>query len=287
MRFLAGMLFGLGLILVLSVGTSVALLSGEPEVVTQGAPAIATPQIERPNLPASASEVSRPDLRPSLPEVFDYTPQVGDVATYRMRDGLSLRRFSVFDGGQGAAPRPVVILFHGASRDELSMIDMWDETARAHGLILISLKSNGATWDPGTDDSALLARALATAEADFPIDRAQIFLFGHSAGSIYAQMLANRGDGPWLAVAGHAGTYPARWTATQPVAVPVRHYLGSSDALFEAEHARQSVQALAGAGHYAELVLIPGHTHWFYEGGPAIAEDAWGWFAGMMDDPAG
>lgn len=304
MRVIGALLFGLGLIMILGVGAMIALREGmsvdlsrfvpqtaEPEAVADAAPAPQRlPQIaaaQRPDRPASFNELSRPDLRPNAPADLDYTPQVRDVRTYRTRDGLSLRRFSVYDGGQGAQPRPVVILFHGASRDELSMIDMWDDTARAHGLILISLKSSGASWDPNTDDTGLLASALDAAEADFPIDRSRMFLFGHSAGSIYAQLLANRTDGPWLAVAGHAGTLPAHWIIEQDTPAPVRHYLGSSDGLFAPHDARQSAQGLADAGHYAELALIPGHTHWFYEGGPAIAEDAWLWFAEMMADPAG
>ncbi|WP_044007100.1 alpha/beta hydrolase [Jannaschia sp. CCS1] len=240
-----------------------------------------------PQWPAGFIETERADLRPRAPTSLNYTPQVRDVITYRMVDGLSLRRASAYDGGQGPVPRPVVVLFHGASRDELSMIDMWDETARTHGLVLISLKSGGPSWDPNTDDTDVLARALDAAEADIPIDRSRMFLFGHSAGSIYAQLLANRADGPWLAVAGHGGTLPALWVQARDAAPPMRHYLGSSDGLFAPYDARQSSEVLAAAGHHSELVLIPGHTHWFYEGGPAIAEDAWLWFAEMMAEPAG
>lgn len=299
MRIIAFIFFGVGLVTVLGVGANVALHYGVPaqtdaytEVASAGAP-VAVPSQPRPqvmppqlpDLPAGYIEISRPDLRPAAPADLEYTPEVSDVTTYRMIDGLSLRRASVYDGGQGPEPRPVVILFHGASRDELSMIDMWDETARTHGLILISLKSSGASWDPNTDDTGLIARALEEAEADFPIDRSRMFMFGHSAGAIYAQLLANRANGPWLAVAGHGGTLPVHWVQPQDAAVPMRHYLGSSDGLFAPFDARQSAEGLAEAGHHAELVLIPGHTHWFYEGGPAIAEDAWHWFADMMSEP--
>lgn len=301
MRVISGILFGLGLVLVLGVGASVALRQALPAADTANADtssfraaASSGPQISRraalpqmPRRPAAFAELERRDLRPDAPASLDYTPQVADVTTYRMVDGIGMRRVSAFDGGHGPIPRPVVILFHGASRDELSMIDMWDDTARTHGLVLISLKSDGPSWDPNTDDTDLLARALDLAEEDFPIDRSRVFLFGHSAGSVYAQLLANRGNGPWLAVAGHGGTLPAHWVQTRTAAPPLRHYLGSSDGIFPPFDARQSSQALAAAGHYSELVIIPGHTHWFYEGGPAIAEDAWLWFAEMMADPAG
>lgn len=304
MRAIGIILFGFGLFLVLGVGATIGLRhmpEGGPMALFQTDPAPETttttpgvtsiiPRVTPPqpvDLPASFSEQQRADLRPSAPSNLDYTPQTRDVSTYRMIEGLGLRRASVYDGGTGPDPRPVVILFHGASRDELSMIDMWDDTADAHGLILISLKSDGATWDPNSDDTGILARALDAAEADFPIDRNRMFLFGHSAGSIYAQLLANRANGPWLAVAGHAGTLPVHWQQPQENAPPIRHYLGSSDGIFAPFDARQSAENLAEMGHFSELILIPGHTHWFYEGGPAIAEDTWQWFAEIMAEPAG
>lgn len=308
MRAIGIFLFGIGFLLVAGVGVTIGLRhmpEGGPMALFQDdtAPALATtvapdmpvaaravraPRAPEPlDLPASFTEITREDLRPAAPASLDYTPQVREVTTYRMIDGLRLRRAAVYDGGTGPTARPVVILFHGASRDELSMIDMWDDTADAHGLILISLKSDGGTWDPNTDDTDLLARALDAAGADFPIDRNRMFLFGHSAGSIYAQLLANRADGPWIAVAGHAGTLPAHWILPRNDAPPIRHYLGSSDGIFAPHDARQSAENLAQMGHFSELILIPGHTHWFYEGGPAIAEDAWRWFADVMGEPAG
>lgn len=303
MRVIGSLIFGFGLVLVLGVGSTIALRQGLPgpeaaiedvtsvRTVAASAPSasiirqVAPPQM--PEWPSGFTEIQRPDLRPSVPGSFDYTPQVQDVRTYRFAEGFGLRRASVFDGGQGPIPRPVVVLFHGASRDELSMIDMWDDTARAHGLILLSLKSDGASWDPNTDDTDILARALDAAEEDYPIDRSRMFLFGHSSGSVYAQLLANRADGPWLAVASHGGTLPAHWVQPHDDAPPIRHYLGSVDGIFATHDARLSGQALAEAGHHADLVMIPSHTHWFYEGGPAFAEDAWRWFAEMIAEPAG
>lgn len=289
-------IFGLGLVLVLGAGLAAAARHFDVDVplallshdlVPDTAPAMARAAAGRPVFPASYTLTERRDLRPRLPSEFDYTPQVRDVATFRIVEGLSLRRLSLYDGGSGTAPRPVVILFHGASRDELSMIDMWDDTADAHGLLLLSLKSNGATWDPNTDERAVLARALDLVAADYPIDFSRIFVFGHSAGSIYAQMLANRLPGPWLAVAGHGGTVPDTWLEPRDAAPPVRHYLGSSDGLFPPATARQSAEALSRMGHRSELIIIPSHTHWFYVGGPAIAEDAWQWFAELAAGQAG
>ena len=231
--------------------------------------------------PAQLILSERPDLRPAPPRNAEYEPTVRDVTTYQFRDGRSLRRATVYDGATGAEPRPVIVLFHGAGRDELSMIDMWDDVADAHGLLLLSLKSEGATWPFRDNESDVIAQALSLAEADVPIDRDRLFLFGHSDGAIYAQRLANGFPGSWRAVAAHAGTLPVDWVEDRIAGAPIRHYLGSIDGIFATHDARLSAEAFAANGHHYEFQLIPQHTHWFYTGGPAIAADAWQWFETM------
>ncbi len=296
MQVIRLLIVGIGLVMILGAGGAYGLRHLQVDLPFAGLlpdaagdeGAVDAAQPRRPDLPASYTALERNDLRPPLPVDVSYSPVVRDVTSYRMVEGLAtVRRASIYDGGTGTEPRPVVVLLHGANRDELSMIDMWDDTADAHGLLLVSLKSDGARWDPNNDDSGLIARALDLAAEDYPIDRERVFMFGHSSGSIYAQLLANRYDGPWVAVAGHAGFVPEGWLIPQDNAPAIRHYLGSFDRLFPLADARQSGQALADMGHFTELVVIQGHTHWFYEGGPQIAEDAWLWFADLVAEPAG
>jgi predicted esterase len=237
-------------------------------------PALAT-QPPAPYPPALFIARERRDIRPAAINETGFEPTTRDVTTFE--EGV--RRVGLYDGGQGDTPRPVIVLFHGAARDELSMIDMWDSTADAHGLLLLSVKSLGERWDPSIDDRPLIAAALAHAENTIPIDHDRIFLFGHSNGSRHAQFLANRVDGPWRAVATHAGTLAT--DLMQPRVAggpPIRHYLGTSDHLFPTDEARVAAETLADMGHRSELMVLPTHTHWFYSIGPRIATDAWLWF---------
>ncbi|MEJ6390399.1 alpha/beta hydrolase [Gymnodinialimonas ulvae] len=244
------------------------------------APTLATAP-PAPYPPALYITRERRDLEAEASDGSDYTPEVRDVTTLRIRNGLRLRRVGLYDGGQGEVARPVIILFHGAARDELSMIDMWDDVADANGLLLVSLKSADTRWDLGTDERPLIAAALTQAEATIPIDRDRMFLFGHSNGSIYAQFLAHRADGPWRAVATHAGTLPAEGMRLRDDGPPIRHYLGAYDHIFPMEEARAAALTLSEHGHRSELMVIPLHNHWFYNAGPRIARDAWAWFEVM------
>ena len=278
MQRLASLVLVLGIAL---MGYAAWLYVGETHAAPDIALATSAPT---PHPPAAYITRDRADLRPAPFDGTDYTPTVRNVTTHRIRDGLTMRRFSLYDGGQGTDPRPVVVLFHGASRDELSMIDMWDDVADANGLLLVSLKSPGGTWDTEADERPLIAAALAQAETSIPVDRDRIFLFGHSAGAIYTQFLANRGPGPWRAAAAHAGTLHPAWMRPNADAPPIRHYIGSSDGIFPTHDARVSAETLAEMGHRSDFMVIPQHSHWFYIGGPAIARDAWAWFDTMAPD---
>lgn len=226
------------------------------------------------------TEMERPDLRPDLPTTATYEPVVDGADSHRILDGVTPRTWWGYAPDNIAGPAPVVILFHGGGRGGLSMIDMWQQTADANGLVLIAIDNvNGA---PGEiPDGTFLHHVIDAAEAAYPIDRDRMFLFGHSAGAITAQLVANRVIGPWRGVAGHAGHVNPALLHRIRDAPPIRLYLGTSDRIFDVANARLAADYLSRAGHDYQLILIPGHTHWFYEGGPDFAADAWTWFASL------
>ncbi len=230
--------------------------------------------------PGRFEVVERPDLRPLMPRNPHYeSPLIGGVMTETTFDGLTPRRWQIYaPGGATDEPRPVIVLFHGTNRDGMSMIHMWKRVADAQGLVLIGLNAPSGGWRGDDPDADYLHAVLDQAAARHPIDRDRMFLFGHSAGSIVAQVVGNRVQGPWRGIAGHAGTVNPGWLHRVTDAPPVRHYLGTADHIFATEAAIAAGQMVAEAGHDHQLVLIPGHSHWFYVGGPMFAADAWAWF---------
>lgn len=225
--------------------------------------------------------VERPDLRPFMPRNPSYeSPLLAGVATRVTLDGVVPRPWQIYvPPGDAAGPRPVILLFHGANRDGMSMVHMWKQVADAHDLVLVGLNAPRGGWSADADAGRYLHAVLDDVAADHAIDRGRVFLFGHSAGSIMAQLVANRVHGPWRGVAGHAGTVNPGWLSPIAGAPPIRHYLGTADHIFPVDEAIMAGELAAEAGHDHALVLIPGHTHWFYVGGPAFAADAWAWFA--------
>jgi predicted esterase len=233
--------------------------------------------------PGHFEVIERRDLRPLLPRSFEYEPPLlGGVTTQSTPDGVFPRRWQHYvPPSAGDGPSPVIVLFHGANRDGRSMIHMWKSVADAEGLVLIGLNQPAGGWRGDDPDGTYIHAVLDHADALHPIDRDRMFLSGHSAGAIMAQVVANRVHGPWRAVAVHAGTVNPGWLSRIADAPPVRHYLGAEDHIFGTEDAIAAGRLAAQAGHDHELVLIPGHTHWFYVGGPLFAADAWTWFESL------
>lgn len=227
--------------------------------------------------------IERPDLRPRAPASVEYTsPQIEGADPQVTLTGVMPHRWHLFAPTASTTDaNPVVILFHGAGRDSLSMIDQWQQVALDEGVVLIGLNAPPGGWPFETPNGELLSGILDQANGVVPLDRDRVFLYGHSAGSIMAQVVANRVASPWRGVATHAGTVNPGFLHRIDNAPPVRHYLGTSDGIFDTATARLAGELVAQTGHDHTLVLIPGHTHWYYEGGPAFAAEAWKWFESL------
>lgn len=192
-------------------------------------------------------------------------------------NGVS-RTWYGYDGAKSGQIAPVVILFHGSGRNGRDMLAPWQAIAKSEGLMLIAPDAvDSQAWSASRDGVEFLEAVLADAADLYAIDRRRIYLFGHSAGANMALALSVRPPAGVRAVVAHAGSLFATSLPENPVTV--RIYVGDQDRLFPLTEVRRSAQLLASAGHPTDLVVIPGHDHWFYDAAPAIAADAWAWFA--------
>lgn len=172
---------------------------------------------------------------------------------------------------------PLVILFHGAGRDGLSVLDMWLELAQTENIALLAPNSNGQTWPTKDLNPALIHGLISSLENNVSIDFDLVFLFGHSDGASYAQKLLRQTKGPWRAASLHAGYTIDNTPLIADRPKPFRVYIGDREHIFPLDVARSNGKRLAGLGHLNDLIVISRHTHWLYEIGPQIAEDSWKW----------
>lgn len=180
--------------------------------------------------------------------------------------------------------KPAVLLLHGSGRSGASMIDMWSSVADRHGLVLIAPDSAWTnSWSSWFDPLSLLVSMVDDASAQYGIDARRLYLFGHSAGGIYATELALNADAPFAAIATHAGFAPVAGLApagsesgNKP---PILLFLGDGDHIFKIDDAVSVGGFFKEQGYQAELAVIRNHNHWYYNRGPLINEKAWRFFA--------
>lgn len=172
-----------------------------------------------------------------------------------------------------------VVLLHGSNRNGAAMIDMWKAAADQHGLVLIAPDSREPEgWSSIKDGGRFMARVATDAQEKLGIDIDNWFLFGHSAGAVFAMTLVQSDSVPWRAVSAHAGGPSPDSIRPAMQAVPYRAYIGEDDHLFSVAYIESGTAAIAQAGHPSELIVIKEHTHWLYDIGPKLADDAARWF---------
>ena len=261
MRFLLGIVSGLALCLVLYM----ALLVG-PTLLDPRAPAPPGPLVEE----------RLPSMGPR-PQSYEYYPPPDRFESYTAADGTTVR---YYEGRFAGTAPPVVVLLHGSERDGRSMLDMWQDAADRHGLVLMAPDSRDpARWNLRREGGPWLEGLAQELRARLRIAPGPMHLYGHSAGAVAALGIAARDDGGWQSVAVHAGTVPGRRIRPSPGALPILIQIGEEDHLFPLELVRESARGLSGAGHPVTLRIVAGHDHWFYAVGDKLAENAWTFMA--------
>jgi len=96
-------------------------------------------------------------------------------------------------------PRPLLVVFHGASGQARTMIDLLEAQAEEQGVLLLAPQSADRTWDRITGDygidAAVLQQLLTAVAALVPVDPARVGVGGFSDGASYALSLGlDNGD---------------------------------------------------------------------------------------------
>lgn len=95
------------------------------------------------------------------------------------------------DSVKAGAPAPLVLLLHGSGRNGLSLVEKWKDLASREGFIVAGPDaSNSQGWSMTDDGADLLRDLVETLKSKYPVNTRRIYLFGHSAGAVFALNLA-------------------------------------------------------------------------------------------------
>jgi poly(3-hydroxybutyrate) depolymerase len=179
-----------------------------------------------------------------------------------------------------AAKVPLLLTFHGSGRDGRSLVEKWTKLADRNGFIVAGLDSmDKELWAVPADGPDLVKALVDRLKTRYPVDLSRLYLFGHSAGAVFALKLGLMESEYFAAVAVHAGSFRQQDEFTQirmaTRKIPFKVIIGDRDAFFPLASATATADALKAQGFPIDLEVIKRHDHWYYDRAQQFNESAW------------
>ena len=115
-------------------------------------------------------------------------------------------------------------------------------------------------------------------KSKYPVNARRVYLFGHSAGAIFAIHMALMESQYFAAAAVHAGALARDGMELIDLAkrkIPISIQVGDSDQSFPLPAVRATRDALKEAGFPVDLIEIENHDHWYYDKASKFNQTAW------------
>ncbi len=175
---------------------------------------------------------------------------------------------------------PLLLTFHGSNRNGDSLVSKWRDLAGKEGFVVAGPDAKDPrAWNVPIDGPEMIYQLTELLKSKYPIDPRRVYLFGHSAGAVFAMDLGFLESEYFAAVAVHAGAYreEAEFTIINYAErkTPIAIFIGDRDQFFPLAAARQTRDALVKGGFPVELNEIRNHDHWYYDMAPKINRSAW------------
>ncbi|HWP41587.1 MAG TPA: alpha/beta fold hydrolase [Blastocatellia bacterium] len=193
------------------------------------------------------------------------------------------RSYYIFVPKQGARPAPMVLLLHGSGMNGRSLVEEWKSLAGKEGLILVGPDSNVASgWSLENDGPQFIQALLETITAKHRIDARRVYLFGYSAGAVYALQLSLLMSEQFAAAAVYAGAMdPASFERIERAKrkIPIALFVSTSDPFFPVPKVRATYIALKERGFpsYMKEVWVDdsAHGHDYRTVARSVNRDCW------------
>jgi poly(3-hydroxybutyrate) depolymerase len=171
------------------------------------------------------------------------------------------------------SPAPLLLLLHGSGRDGMSQIDQWKDLAQKEGIILVAPDSaNSREWSMDTDGPEFLHDIVEAVRAKHSVDGTMLYIFGHSAGAVFALYMGVMESRYFAAAGVHAGAMGEDFYSYLDLAkrkIPITIWVGTEDPYFKLPMVKTMQAELNKHGFDAKVVEMKGHDHNYY----AVAKD--------------
>ncbi len=175
--------------------------------------------------------------------------------------GPESRTYYVFAPSGLADPSPLLILLHGSGQDSTSLVDAWQELAQREGIILVAPDSSDpAEWDYRKDSPDFLHAVITEVESKHAVDPRRVYLFGDSAGAVYALYLSIVESEYFAATAIRDGFLPEsnfKLIDSSERRTPISIWAGRDDTSFPFPQVKATRDAFNAGGFAVELHEVP------------------------------
>lgn len=190
------------------------------------------------------------------------------------------RAYYLFVPDKLKGPAPLLITLHGSGRNGLSLVEKWKDLASKEGLIVAGPDAtNSQTWMTPEDGPAFLHDLAEELKAKYPVNPKRVYLFGHSAGAVFALGMSMFESKYFAATAIHAGAWrDPRELVLISVAkrkIPLAIAVGDRDQFFPLADVKSTSDKLKENGFEVELTIMKNHDHWYYDLASKINEGLW------------
>lgn len=171
-----------------------------------------------------------------------------------------------------AVPVPLLLLLHGSGRDGMSQIEQWQALAEQEGTVLVAPNSlNSSEWNMPADGPEFLHAVVEAVRGKYTIDGRRIYLFGPSAGAVFALNMGVM-ESQYFAAAGVHASAAERglyFTDMAKRKLPLAIWVETEDPDFPLTLVRNTQNALKEHGFDVQVFGMKGHDHDYY----AVAKD--------------
>jgi poly(3-hydroxybutyrate) depolymerase len=176
-------------------------------------------------------------------------------------------------------PAPILVAIHGSGSSGKTILESWTDVALREGVLLAAPDSTDAVhWASPQDGPLLLRDVVDAVAAKHPIDPKRIYLFGQSAGAVFALQMAPLESEYFAAAAVHAGAVDPKYFSIFDYAarkIPIGIWIGTTDPFFPIGEARATAKALESRGIPVTLTEIPNHPHNFHVSAKDLGPKIW------------
>jgi poly(3-hydroxybutyrate) depolymerase len=126
--------------------------------------------------------------------IFFFMPAAAGFESAKIEKGNIVsngknRSYYIFvpDSVKPATPAPLIVMLHGSGRNGQPLVEKWKELAAKEGIILVGPDAiNSEGWSSPVDGPDFLHDVVESLKSKYAINPRRVYLFGHSAGAIFA-----------------------------------------------------------------------------------------------------